>query len=168
MQSDSARIWDLAFAEPIRAVALPESEQLIGLDASARRLVTASQDSVNLWDTSTGDRVNTLQIGAASSRAVLTSDRSHLFVERRGDVESRLELWSLDDGTISAEIVVAGVPALVAIDAMGGRVAIADFDRAVRVWDFKTAELLGQFDLPAQPGSIKLSAMAFASKRLIS
>ena len=158
MQSDSARIWDLAFGEPIRAVALPESEQLIGLDASARRLVTASQDSVNLWDTSTGDRVNTLQIGAASSRAVLTSDRSHLFVERRGDVESRLELWSLDDGTISAEIVVAGVPALVAIDAMGGRVAIADFDRAVRVWDFQTAELLGQFDLPAQPGSIKLSA----------
>jgi len=158
MQSDSARIWDLAFAEPIRAVALPESEQLIGLDASARRLVTASQDSVNLWDTTTGDRVGTLQIGAASSRTVLTPDGSHLFVERRGDVESHLELWSLDDGTVSAEIVVAGVPALVAIDAVGSRVAIADFDRAVRVWDFQTAELLGQFDLPAQPGSIKLSA----------
>jgi len=158
MQSDSARIWDLAFAEPIRAVALPESEQLIGLDASARRLVTASQDSVNLWDTATGDRVATLNIGAASSRAVLTPDRSHLFVEHRSDVESHLELWSLDEGTVSAQIVVAGVPALVAIDAAGGRVAIADFDRAVRVWDFQTTELLGQFDLPAQPGSIKLSA----------
>jgi len=158
MQSDSARIWDLAFAEPLRAVAVPESEQLIGLDASARRLVTASQDSVNLWDTTTGDRVATLQIGAASSRAVLTPDRSQLFVEYRGDVESSLELWSLDEGTVSAEIAVAGVPALVEIDAAGGRVAIADFDRAVRVWDFQTAELLGQFDLPAQPGSIKLSA----------
>jgi hypothetical protein len=64
----------------------------------------------------------------------------------------------LDDGTVSAEIVVAGVPALVAIDASGERVAIADFDRAVRVWDFQTAQLLGQFDLPAQPGVITLSA----------
>lgn len=158
MQSDSARIWDLAFAEPVRAVALPESEQVIGLDAGARRLVTASQNSVNLWDTTTGDRVATLQVGAASGAAVLTPDRSHLFVEHRGDVESRLELWSLDTGTLAAEIIVAGVPALVAIDAAGSRVAIADFDRAVRVWDFQTAELLGQFDLPAQPGAIKLSA----------
>ncbi len=158
MQSDSARIWDLAFAEPVRAIALPESEQLIGLDATARRLVTASQDSVNLWDTATGDRVTTLDVGAASSSVILTPDRLHLFAEQRGDVESRLELWSLNDEKVAAEVVVAGVPALVAIDATGDRVAIADFDRAVRVWDFQTSELLGQFDLPAQPGSIKLSA----------
>ena len=158
MQSDSARIWDLAFAEPVRAIALHESEVLIGLDASARRLVSATQDSVNLWDTATGDRIGTLPVGAASATAVLTPDRSHLFVERRSDVESRLELWSLDDGTVTAEVVVAGAPALVAIDAAGSRVAIADFDRAVRVWDFATNELLGQFDLPAQPGEISLSA----------
>ena len=37
MQSDSARIWDLAFAEPVRAIALHESEVLIGLDRSRRR-----------------------------------------------------------------------------------------------------------------------------------
>ncbi len=157
MQSDSARIWDLAFADPLRAIALPESEQLIGLDAAARRLVTATQDSVNLWDTATGDRVATLHVGAASSTVVLTPDRSHLFVERRGDVESHLELWELDEGPVPTEVVVAGVPALVAIDAAGSRVAVADFDRAVRVWDFATAELLGQFDLPAQPALIELS-----------
>ncbi len=44
MQSDSARIWDLAFAEPVRAIAVNDNETLIGLDAAARRLVTASQD----------------------------------------------------------------------------------------------------------------------------
>ncbi len=158
MQSDSVRIWDLAFAEPLRSVAIPESERLIGLDASARRLVTASQDSVNLWNTASGDRVASLEVGAAPGRVALTPDRSHLFVEHRGDVESRLELWSLEDGMVAAEIVVAGVPAIVSIDALGRRIAIADFDRAVRVWDFQTSELLGQFDLPAQPGSIELSA----------
>jgi WD40 repeat protein len=158
LQSDSARIWDLAFAEPVRAVALPESEVLIGLDASSRRLVTASRDSVNMWDTGSGDKVATLPIGPASSTAVLTPDRTHLFVQLHGDVESRLELWSLDDASMAAEIVVAGVPALVAIDASGSRLAIADFDRAVRLWDFESSELLGQFDLPAQPGTIGLSA----------
>ena len=158
LQSDSARIWDLAFAEPVRAVALPESELLIGLDASARRLVTASQDSVNLWDTASGDKVATLQIGSASSSVVLTPDRTHLLVEQRGDLETRLELWNIGDASMAAEIVVAGVPALLAIDAAGRRVAIADFDRAVRVWDFSSAELLGQFDLPAQPGEIGLAA----------
>ena len=158
MQSDSARIWDLSFAEPLRAVALPESEVLIGLDASARHLITASQDSVNIWDTSNGDKVSSLLVGAASSNAMLTADRTHLFVDQRGDIESRLQLWSLLDGSIVSEIVVAGMPSLVAIDAVGSRVAIADFDRSVRVWDFQTAELLGQFDLPAQPGSIGLSA----------
>ncbi len=158
VQSDSARIWDLTFAEPVRAIALPESETLIGLDASTRRLISASQDKVNLWDTATGDRITSLPVGAASNTAKLTSDRTHLFVERRGDVESRLELWNLDDGRVAAEVAIAGVPALVAIDAAGSRVAVADFDRAVRLWDFQSSELLGQFDLPTQPASISLSA----------
>lgn len=157
-QSDSARIWDLDFAEPIRAIALPESERLIGLDATARHLVTASQDTVSLWDTTSGDRVRRLRVGAASSTATLTPDRSRLMIERRGDNETRLELWSLDTGKLAAAIDVAGVPALVAIDASGVRVAIADFDRAVRVWDFEKSNMLGQFDLPAQPSEIRLSS----------
>ena len=158
MQSDSARIWDLAFAEPVRAVALPESELLIGLDAGARRLVTATQDTVNLWDTNSGARTRSLAVGPASGQATLTADGTRLFVERRGDAETRLELWDLNEARISAEVVIAGDPALLAIDATGSRVAIADFDRAVRVWDFRTAELLGLFDLPAQPSVIRLSA----------
>ena len=158
MQSDSARIWDLAFAEPVRAIALPESELLIGLDASARRLVSATQGTVNLWDAATGDKIESLAIGAASNRAVLTPDGTRLFVERRSDFETRLEIWSLDDGILLSEVVVAGVPALLAIDAAGRRVAVADFDRAIRVWEFQTGELLGQFDMASQPGEIYLSA----------
>ena len=127
MQSDSARIWDLAFAEPVRAIAVTENETLIGLDGNARRLVTATQDSVNLWDTATGDKIATLAVGAASTGASLTADGTHLFVERRGDVETHLELWSLDSREVVAEISVAGAPAHVAINANGDRVATADF-----------------------------------------
>ena len=157
-QSDSARIWDLAFAEPVRAIAVNESEALIGLDTGARRLVTATQDSINLWDTASGDRAMSIPVGSASSGAALTRDGTHLFVSRRSDVETKLELWSLDKGTIVAQVAVAGAPSLVAIDSTGNRVAVADYDRAVRIWDISTGVLRAQVDLPAQPSAIQLGA----------
>ena len=157
-QSDSARIWDLAFAEPVRAIAVNESEELIGLDPGARRLVTASQDRVNVWDSSTGDRIASLPLGAASDDVKLLADGKNLFVELRSDDETRLEMWSLDELKRTAEVVVAGVPSLVAVDPTGTRVAAADYDRAIRIWDMTAGELLGQVDLPAQPSSIQLAA----------
>jgi len=158
MQSDSARIWDLAFAEPVRAIAVNESEQLIGLDAGARRLVTATQERVNVWDTASGDRISSIPVGAASPGALLIAGGSLLFVERRTDLETRLELWSLDDATMKAEVRVAGATAMTAVDPTGSRVAAADYDRAVRVWDFATGELVAQIDLPQQPSELRLAA----------
>ncbi|HEY5643743.1 MAG TPA: AAA-like domain-containing protein [Woeseiaceae bacterium] len=158
MQSDSARIWDLAFAEPVRAIAVNESEQLIGLDAGARHLVTATQDSINVWDTATGDRVITIGAGAGSQGAKLTDAGRQVFIERRSDVETQLELWSIESGAKTAGITVAGVPSLVAIDASGKRVAVADYDRAVRIWEFASGELVAQLDLPVQPSAISLAA----------
>ena len=158
MQSDSARIWDLAFAEPVRAITVNESETLIGFDAGARRLITASQDKVNIWDTATGDQVGSVPIGSASASAVLTTDGTALFVARRSDIETNLEVWSVEQLAKMAEVTVAGSPSLVTIDSSGGRVAVADYDRAVRIWDFSTGEILAQIDLPAQPSAIRLAA----------
>lgn len=158
MQSDSARVWDLAFAKPVRAVAVNELEQLIGLSTGARLLVTATQDTVNLWDTATGGRVATLPVGAASTTSMLTADGSHLFVQRRSDSDTTFELWSLDNASIAATITVAGTPALVALDSAGSRIAIADYDRAIRVWDFYDGALLQQIDLLAQPSEISLAS----------
>ena len=157
MQSDSARVWDLAFATPVRAVAVNELEQVIGLSAGARYLVTATQDVVHLWDTATGRRGSTLPIGAASTSAMLTADRSRLFVQRRSDADTTFELWSLDTSEVVARLEVAGTPALVSLDASGQRVAIADYDRAVRVWDLRSGELIVQIDLDAQPSTISLA-----------
>ncbi len=157
-QSDSARIWDLAFAEPVRAIAVNESENLIGLDPGARRLITATQDQVNVWDTASGDRLASIPVRATSDGVRLTADGKNLFVELRSDDETRLEMWSLESREMQAEVVVAGVPSLVAIDPTGKRVAAADYDRAIRIWDFASGELQGQVDLPAQPSSIRLAA----------
>jgi WD40 repeat protein len=157
-QSDSARVWDLAFAKPIRAVAVGENEQIIGLDAGARHLATATQDTVNLWDLATGERNATLEVGAASPGAQLTLDGMHLYAERRGDIDTQLELWSIDEAKQVAAVTIAGTPATVAVNASGSRVAAADYDRAVRVWDMASGELLAQLSLNSQPSSIALNA----------
>ena len=157
-QSDSARVWDLSFAKPVRAVAVNELEQLIGLSAGARTLVTATQETVNLWDTTTGNRVATLPVGAAGTSSKLTADGTHLFVQRRSDSDTTFELWSLERASIDAKLDIAGTPALVSLDFSGNRIAIADYDRAVRVWDFRDGSLIVQFDLAAQPSAISLAA----------
>lgn len=158
LQSDSARVWDLAFAKPIRAIAVGQNETLIGLDKGARRLVTATLETVNMWDTTTGDRVAAMQIGGGSVTSRLTGDGLHLFVQRSGDADTRLELWSLEDAKLSAQIDIAGSPALVALDSGGTRIAVADFDRAVRIWDFRNRDMLAQLDLPLQPSAIEIGA----------
>ena len=157
LQSDSARIWDLALAEPIRAIAVNESEVLIGLAAGARHLATATQDNVNLWDTATGDRVVSIPIGSPSRGAVLTADGTQLFVERRGDIETKLEIWSIETASMTAEVAVAGSPSLVTVDSTGSHAAVADYDRAVRIWNLSTGELRAQIDLPEQPSALRLA-----------
>lgn len=157
-QSDSARVWDLSFGKPIRAIALNQSETIIGLDNGARRLLSATIDTVNLWDTATGDRLATLPIEGAGLAGSLTADGRSLFLNYPGDTETRFALWSLDSLEQIAELSVAGTPALVTLDAAGLRLAVADFDRSVRVWDFRSGELAAQLDLGAQPSSIHLAA----------
>ena len=158
MQSDSARVWDLAFAKPVRAIAVSQNEALIGLDNGARRLVTATLETVNVWDTTTGDRTATMGVGGGSVTSRLTDDGLHLFVQRRSDTDTRLELWSLEGAELRARLDIAGSPAMVALDSAGTRIAVADFDRAIRVWDFQSGEMLAQLDLPLQPSEIELAA----------
>jgi WD40 repeat protein len=158
LQSDSARVWDLAFAKPIRAVALSQNEKIIGLDNGAGRLVTATVETVNVWATATGDRVQSMKVGPASLNSRLTADGLHLITEMRGDADTRLQLWSLETGEVQGRLDIAGTPALVALDAGGRRIAVADFDRAVRIWDFQSGEMLAQVDLPQQPSAISMDA----------
>ncbi len=158
LQSDSARIWDLAFAKPIRAVAVSQNEEITGLDNGARRLVTATVETVNVWDTATGDRIRSMKVGGASLNSKLTGDGLHLLAETRSDTDTRLELWSLESGEVKGRLDIAGSPALVALDSSGGRIAVADFDRAVRIWDFQSGAMLAQVDLPLQPSAIELDA----------
>jgi WD40 repeat protein len=157
-QSDSARLWNLGNAQAERTIAVPAHEQVLGLSNNAELLITTAQNSVHLWRTSDGRRHSSVDVGASTPNVMLTADGRHLLVQHRGDVNTRFELWSLDEGEILARLSVAGAPSLVAMDASGAHLAMADYDRAVRVWHLAEGRLLAQLALDAEPSEIRLSA----------
>lgn len=158
MQSDSARLWDLAFAQSARTLPVPAEERMLGLSANAKYLVTLTQDTVNLWNIGSGKLQGELAIGPTSTDAMVTGNGAYLLVRRRGEAYTDFELWSLETRNVKSRLSIAGVPALVAIDASGKRLAVADYDRTVRVWDFSDGALVSQLDFWAQPSEITLAA----------
>jgi WD40 repeat protein len=158
LQSDSARVWDLNFAQAARTIAVPANERVLGMSAGAEFLVTTSQNSVNLWRTSDGRRERTFELGTSVLDIVLSRDGQHLLTSYQSDPDTIFEVWSLATGEVVADLSIAGVPALQSIDATASYLAIADYDRAVRVWNLRDAEQIAQFDLRSQPTSIELSA----------
>lgn len=158
LQSDSARLWDLANAQPARTFAIPAGEQVLGLSGDAEFLMTLAQDTVQLWRTDNGRRQSALDLGKGSSNILPSADGEHILVSHRGDSNTDFELWSLPQNAVVASLSVAGSLSLVAIDASGNHLAVADYDRSVRVWDLRDGRLLSHFVLHVQPSQISLSA----------
>jgi WD40 repeat protein len=156
-QSDSARLWNLGNAQAERTIAVPAHEQVLGLSDNDQFLVTTAQNSVHLWRTSDGRRASSIDVAAAAPNIMLSNDGHHVLVQHRGDVNTRFELWSLAEGEVLAELTVAGAPSLVAMDAAGNHLAVADYDRAVRIWHMRDRRILAQIALEAEPAEIRLS-----------
>ncbi|MEX2496923.1 MAG: AAA-like domain-containing protein [Woeseia sp.] len=157
VRSDSARSWNLTNAQPRRTIAVPASEQVLGLARNAEFLVTAAQNSVHVWRSESGRRHAVLDIGASGADTLLSDDGEHLLVQHRTDANTRFELWSLAEGELVARLEVAGAPLHTAIDASGNHLAMADYDRAVRIWHLHNGQLLAQMALEVEPEKITLS-----------
>lgn len=157
VQSDSARLWDLNYAQAARTVAVPARERVLGLSANADQMITMSQNTVNLWRTADGRRSASIELGDAVTAADLSQDGEHLVVSHQRGNDTLFEVWSIGSQEVVSELTVAGVPALTSLDDMASRLAVADYDRAVRVWDLRDNELIVQVDLGAQPAEISLS-----------
>lgn len=158
MQSNSARLWDLAFAQPARTLATPANERVLGVSANAQYLVTVTEGAVNLWNTGSGKLQASLAIAGNGADVIVTENGEHLLVRRHSGNDTEFELWSIESRSVMSRLTVAGAPALSAIDASGRRLAVADFDRTVRVWDFSSGDLVSQLDFWAQPSEITLAA----------
>ena len=158
LQSDSARLWDLNFAQAARTVAVPANQRVLGLSAGAEFLVTMTQSTVTLWRTTDGRRANEFELGTSLSDAMLSADGQNLVVTYQSDPDTFFEVWSLREGRVVSELSIAGDPALLSIDASATHVAVADYDRAVRIWNLREGAQRAQFDLAFQPSRIELSS----------
>jgi len=158
VNSDSARLWDLLYAQPARPVAVPADERVLGLSSTADYMVTARLDSVNLWRISNGRRYSVLKLGSSGGDLRLSDNGRFLYVLNRGESASIFELWSVDTGGRLTSLTLPGSVALIAASADGRFLAVADYDRSVRVWDLDSKQQLAQFNLPLQPSRLALSA----------
>lgn len=158
LQSDNARMWDLATARPARSIAVPARETVIGLGAGAQLLVSVAHDDVHLWNTVSGRREAVMRVAASGATVRLSDDGLHLLVIRGSGDETAFSLWSLESRQRVANLRIAGAPAMAVIDASGNHLAIADYDRAVRVWDLRNGRQLSQVDLHAMASEMRLSA----------
>ena len=156
--SDSARLWDLLYAQPARTIAVQADERVVGLSGGAEYLITARQDTIYLWRTRDGRRQTVLDVGAGNTSVIVSDDGRFLLLIRAGDAESTVNLWSVDDARQISTLTIAGAFAQLALSADGRLLAVADYDRAIRVWDLDAGEQLAQIDLPLPPSRIELSA----------
>ena len=67
-QSDSARLWNLAYASPTRTLAIPAGERVLGISADAARVVTAIQNLIHVWNVGTGGRESSPAAARPASR----------------------------------------------------------------------------------------------------
>ncbi|MDG2375761.1 MAG: AAA-like domain-containing protein [Woeseiaceae bacterium] len=167
LQSDSARVWDLNYAQAARTIAVPANEQVLGLSANATYLVTVIQNRVNLWRTADGSKSLSFELGESVTDTTLSEDGQYLLVTYQSDPDTLFEVWLLDSGDIVAEMSIAGVPAIRAIDASATYIAVADYDRALRIWNLREGAQIAQFDLEYQPTEIHLSANGDAMGALL-
>ncbi len=160
-QSDSARLWNLAYASPTRTIAIPAGEQVLGLSGNADHVFTVAQNSVHVWDTQTGLRSASVEIGSAQSIELLR-DGARLLLRRSVEGGTAFEVWDLASASVTAEIEIAGDAPIAAVDPGGRHLAVADYDRAVRIWRIADQELISQLALDLQPTSLILAYDAAA------
>lgn len=154
-QSDSARLWNLAYASPTRTLAIPASEQVLGVSTGGERVVTLDGSIVHVWRSASGDRERTVDVGAAQAVTWLAGER--VLVRRNVDAGAVFEVHDLASRRRTASVRIAGDAALATTDPLGEILAVADYDRAVRLWRLDGGELVSQFDLPVQPTAIYLA-----------
>lgn len=157
-RNENVRVWDLTSAQVIGAVSIPLNESIVGLADNGAMLATASQDAVHLWNTRNGKSSGLLAVGSGSPDSLLVAGGRNLMALTTTEQDVHLDLWSLQTRKKLDSFEVAGMPALIAVNARGDRVAIADYDRAVRVRAIPGGEYLAQFSLKKQPSAMRFAA----------
>ncbi len=146
----AARVWDLASRSPISTLPVTQRDRIIGFVLDQRVALVQGEGGIEAWTLSTGDPADLAGVGSQALLSAL-SPGGDVLAALGGGVEDGIQVFDLIEGRLLGRIA-PGVAHTALAAAPGGRlVAVADPDRAVRIWRIGDDQPLAELDPPAQP-----------------
>jgi WD40 repeat protein len=146
----AARVWDLASLSPVSTLPITREDRIIGFVLDQRVVLVHGAAGIEAWTLSTGDPVELPGVGREATLSALSPDGEMLALVGAGP-ERAVEAFDLIEGR-QLGATAAGVDHSAIAIAPGGRmVAVADPDRAVRIWRFGDEQPAAELDPPGQP-----------------
>jgi len=146
----AARVWDLASLSPVSTLPITREDRIIGFVLDQRVVLVHGAAGIEAWTLSTGDAVELPGVGREATLSALSPDGEMLALVGAGP-ERAVEAFDLIEGR-QLGATAAGVDHGAIAIAPGGRmVAVADPDRAVRIWRFGDEQPAAELDPPGQP-----------------
>jgi len=149
----AARVWDLASLSPVSTLPITREERIIGFVLDQRVVLVQGAAGIEAWTLSTGDPVELPGVGREATLSALSPDGEMLALVGAGP-ERAVEAFDLIEGR-QLGATAAGVDhGAIAIAPDGRMVAVADPDRAVRIWRFGDEQPAAELDPPGQPAAL--------------
>jgi WD40 repeat protein len=150
----AARVWDLASRSPVSTLPVTREDRIIGFVLDQRVVLVHGPAGIEAWTLSTGDPVELPGVGREAVLSALSPDGDVLALVGTGP-ERAVEGFDLIEGR-ELGATAAGVDHSAIAIAPGGRlVAVADPDRAVRVWRFGDEQPFAELDPPGVPVALR-------------
>jgi len=153
----AARVWDLASPSPVSTLPITREDRIIGFVLDQRVVLVHGAAGIEAWTLSTGDPVQLPGVGREAVLSALSPDGEVLALVGAGP-ERAVEAFDLIEGRALGSTA-AGVDHSAVAIAPGGRlVAVADPDRAVRIWRFGDEQPFAELDPPGLPVALRFDA----------
>ncbi len=153
----AARVWDLASLSPVSTLPITREDRIIGFVLDQRVVLVHGAAGIEAWTLSTGDPVELPGVGREATLSALSPDGEMLALVGSGP-ERAVEAFDLIEGR-QLGAAAGGVDHGTIAIAPGGRlVAVADPDRAVRIWRFGDEQPAAELDPPGQPAALAFDA----------
>jgi serine/threonine protein kinase len=135
------KLWDARTGELRRTLTLNSEVHGVTFSPNGKTLATATQDAVELWNTSSGEREVVLPGATYAVVAIAFSADGKLVAG--GEVGGSVLLWETETGNLKQTL--AGhsdVVASVAFSPNGKLLASASYDSTIVIWDLQTSSKL--------------------------
>ncbi len=155
----AARVWDLGSRSAVSMLPLSQEDRIIGFVLDQRVVMVHGAAGIRAWTLSTGDPVALPGVGRQATLSALSPDGDVLALVGT-DEERAVEVYDLIERRLLGTTA-PGVDHTAVAVAPGARfVAVADPDRAVRIWRLGEEQPVAELDAAGTPTGLQFSPRA--------